>query len=476
MTVLEARAIYATGEESVVDTLLKQDARIRELEAKAAINSRNSSKPPSTDGFNKPAPKSLRIRSGKKPGGQKGHSGSTLTMTESPDTIIHHPVNACSCCGLDLSSQSAEGIERQQVFDIPPLRMQVTEHRLETKTCPACLTVTTSAASIQDEIRAPVQYGPRVQALAVYLKAYQLLPFKRSAEFLSDFFGCSLSSATIASMMKTAHQFVSAPLAAIIDTLINADIIHLDETGFSAMAKRQWLHVAATKAATLFARHPKRGTEAMAAIAILPKFKGYAVHDFWAPYFAFGCKHAMCNTHLLRELTFVHEVFGQSWAKPMKALLLEIKAAVDTAKLDKETSLSNRDIKRFHRKYAAIVAMGLGVNPLPVTLPGKRGRPKDTKAGNLVRRFKLYRSEILTFMHDFLVPFDNNLAERDIRMMKVEQKISGTFRSELGADIFCELRSYISTARKNGVSAFDALTRLVRGNPFMPSQRAPTGT
>ena len=475
MTAVEARAIYASGEEQVVDTLLKQDARIRELEARASTNSRNSSKPPSTDGFQKPAPKSLRIRSGRKPGGQRGHSGTTLVMTESPDTVVHHPVDACSCCGRDLSSLNTERIERRQVFDIPPMRIEVTEHRFETKICPACHAVTTSAAAAPHEVRAPVQYGPRVQALAVYLKAYQLLPFGRSAEFLSDLFGCSLSPATIANMMEAAHQLMSAPLADIVDILTNADIGHFDETGFYVMGKRHWLHVASTKTVTFFARHPKRGTEAMNAIAVLPTFKGCAVHDFWKPYFAFGCKHAMCGVHLLRELTFVYEVLGQQWAKLMKDLLLDIKAAVDAAKIDKETSLSDRAIRRFLRKYAAIVVFGLEANPLPESVPGKRGRPKDTKAGNLVRRFDLYRREILAFMGDFLVPFDNNLAERDIRMMKVEQKISGTFRSELGAEIFCELRSYISTSRKNRVSAFDALTRLICGDPVIPSRCANAG-
>jgi len=476
VTADEARAIYATGEETVVDTLLKQDARIRELEARASTNSRNSSQPPSTDGFHKPAPKSLRTRSGRKPGGQKGHSGSTLAMTESPDHVVHHPVDVCSCCGRDLSSQNAEGTERRQVFDIPPLSIEVTEHRFETKTCPACLAVTTSAAAAPDEVRSPVQYGPRVQALAVYLKAYQLLPFKRSAEFFSDLFGCSLSAATVANMVKAAHQLVSVPLAAIVDILTNTNIGHFDETGFYVMGKRHWLHVASTKTVTLFASHPKRGTEAMEAIAVLPKFKGCAVHDFWMSYFAFGCQHAMCNAHLLRELTFVHEVLEQPWAKLMKELLLDIKAAVDAANLDKGTALSDSETRRFLRKYRAIVALGLETNPRPEAIPGKRKRPKDTKAGNLVRRFDLYRREILAFMHNFLVPFDNNLAERDIRMMKVEQKISGTFRSEHGAKSFCELRSYISTARKNGVSAFDALTRLILGNPFMPSRCATAGT
>lgn len=469
MTVGEARAIFAKGEEPVVDTLLEQDARIRELEAQRATDSHNSSKPPSTDGFRKPAPKSRRKRTGRKPGGQKGHPGSTLALSDTPDHVIPHPVDACPCCGRDLSAQAADEVERRQVLDIPLLRMDVTEHRFETKTCPDCHAVTSSSKAAPEDVSAPVQYGPRIKALGVYLKTYQLLPFKRGAELIRTLFGGTLCEGTLANMVNGVSGSLDVPLAAILGMLTAAKVAHFDETGASVRGKRHWVHVASTAKVTLYTIHPKRGAAAMDAMGVLPKFKGRAIHDHWKPYYTYkGCSHGLCNAHHLRELTFVHEQMGQKWARLMKDLLLRIKSDVDAAKAASLTSLDGKEISRLVGRYRTIIANGIAVNPAPIPVPGKRGKPKDTKSGNLVRRLKAHRSEVLAFMYDFSVGFENNLAERDLRMMKVQQKISGTFRGDDGGDKFCRIRSYVSTARKHCLSALDAIAMAIAGVPFIP--------
>ena len=469
MTEQEAQALFAQGEVPVVSKLLEQDARIQELEAQRATDSRNSSKPPSTDAFHKPAPKSQRKKTGRKPGGQKGHPGTTLALSDTPDHIIPHSVGTCSCCGRDLSAQAADEVERRQVLDIPPLRMDVTEHSFEVKTCPECLMVTSSTNSAPEGVSAPVQYGPRIKALGVYLKTYQLLPFKRSAELIRTLFGGTLCEGTLANMVNGVSGSLDAPLAAILDILADAKVVHFDETGAAVGGKRHWVHVASTAKVTLYTIHEKRGAVAMDAMGVLPKFKGRAIHDHWKPYYTYtGCSHGLCNAHHLRELTFVHEVVGQDWARLMKDLLLRIKSDVDIAKAGNRAALDDKEIARFASRYTTIIAKGLAVNPSPIPVPGRRGRPKDTKAGNLVRRLKVHRRESLAFMYDFSVPFENNLAERDLRMMKVQQKISGTFRGDAGGDNFCRIRSYVSTARKNFLSALDALAMAISGTAFKP--------
>ncbi len=472
MTAEEARAIFAQGEKPTVEKLLEQDARIQELEGQRAIDSRNSSKPPSTDAFHKPAPKSRREKTGRKPGGQQGHSGSTLHFSKTPDQVLPHPVATCSCCNHDLSAQAADKIERRQVWDIPPLKMEVTEHWFETKTCPVCHAITSSTTSAPKGVNSPVQYGPRIKALSVYLKTYQLLPFKRCAELIRTLFGGTLCAGTLANMTGEVSSSLGGSLAAIQDILVNAPVAHFDETGSSVGGKRHWVHVASTEKATLYTIHEKRGATAMEAMGVLPKFKGRAIHDHWKPYYTYkACGHGLCNAHHLRELTFVHEVVGQDWAKRMKDLLLQIKTAVDIAKTGNQNALDNTQIDKFVRKYRMIIAKGIAANPLPIPVPGKRGRLKDTKAGNLVRRLKGHRREALAFMYDFSVPFENNLAERDLRMMKVQQKISGTFRGRDGGSNFCRIRSYLSTAQKNFLSSYDALVMVTSGAAFKPDLR-----
>lgn len=474
MTRQEAEAIYDAGKETVVRVLMMMDARIHALEERVqslenqqAKNSRNSSKPPASDGFKKPAPKSLRKKGKRKSGGQPGHTGHTLKMSEKPDRSEVHRVEECEHCGCSLIDQSADGVEKRQVHDLPPLRLLVTEHRAETKTC-CCGHV--NKAAFPEGINAPVQYGEGIKAAAVYLKNYQFLPYERTCELLNDFFGCPMSEGTLANIIAQSHELAADPAEKIKALVEQAAVAHFDETGSRVDGKLWWLHSASTAQATYYDIHRKRGSEAIDEIGILPDFIGRAIHDFWKPYFGYDCLHGLCNAHHLRELIFVHEQHQQDWADRMIDCLLDIKEAVDQAK-ENTNHLAAGQIQSSEARYQQILDEGYAQNPLtplPPNAKKKRGRRKKTKARNLLERLDEHRAETLAFMYDFNVPFDNNQAERDLRMMKVQQKISGMFRTEEGAKAFCRMRSYISTARKNAVSAMDALTCLFSGNPFVP--------
>lgn len=441
--------------------------RVDELEQQLAKNSRNSGKPPSTDGFKKPAPKSLRKKGERKSGGQPGHPGHTLKMADKPDHTEDHRVEHCACCGRSLANQPLAGIEKRQVHDLPPVRLVVTEHRAESKRC-SCGHL--NKADFPEGINAPVQYGSGVKAAAVYLKHYQFIPYERTCELLADLFGCPMSEGTLATILSKSHELAAAPAEEIKKNVDQSPVVHFDETGSRVEGKLWWMHSASTTGATHYGIHRNRGCEAMDEIGILPDFKGRAVHDFWKPYLAYTCPHALCNAHHLRELTFVYEQLKQDWAKRMIDCLVDMKEAADQAARSL-CPLSSTRIQAFEARYQEILDEGYAANPLPVPPPKakkKRGRQKKTKPRNLLERLDDHRREALAFLHDFDVPFDNNLAERDIRMMKVQQKISGTFRSEEGAKAFCRIRSYLSTARKNAVGAMDALTRLFEGKPFVP--------
>ena len=495
MTREDAQAIYRAGEETVVRVLLEMDARIhgasrailaleqqvreltvrldaseqrvKHLEDQLAKNSRNSSKPPSTDGFLKPAPKSLREKSARSSGGQPGHAGQTLAMVGKPDRIEPHRVERCACCGRSLAHQPPDDIEKRQVHDLPPLRLIVTEHQSEMKRC-SCGHL--NKAAFPDGVNAPVQYGLGVKAVAVYLKNYQFLPYERTCELLGDFFGCPMSEGTLANLIGECHARLEQPVQQIKEQIAQAPVAQFDESGSRVEKKLWWLHAASTANATYYDIHPKRGTEALETIGILPDFGGRAIHDFWKPYFSYGCTHGLCNAHHLRELIFVHEQHQQDWANMMIDCLLDIKKAVALAKPTTD-HLTKARIRDFEARYQSILDDGYAANPLsacPAHAGKKRGQRKKTKPRNLLERLDEHRQEALAFMYDFRVPFDNNLAERDIRMMKVQQKISGMFRSEEGAKAFCRIRSYISTARKNAMGALDAIARVFTGNPFVP--------
>lgn len=453
------------AQRSEIQVLREEVATLR---GQISKNSRNSSKPPSSDGLSKPAPRNLRKKSGRRPGGQRGHKGETLSMRNDPDDTIVHRVERCEGCGVLLDGVSVTGVERRQVFDIPPLQIQVIEHQAETKDCPCCGHVSTAA--FPKGVTAPVQYGPHVRSIAVYLQQYQLLPFNRTSEIFRDLFSVPISAGTLANIISDCSKHVEGATEQIKGILRGAPVAHFDESGISVEGNLHWLHAASTSWTTYYAIHTKRGTEAMDEIGILPKFQGRAIHDFWKPYLGYGCDHGLCNAHLLRELIFLHEEHGQDWAKKMIDHLIAIKEVVDEAR-DNVGRLTEEQIQKFEKRYRRILKTGHAENPASTDVPAKRkrGRPKKSKAQNLIERFEVYPKEILAFMHDFRVPFDNNLSERDIRMIKLRQKISGTFRSEEGGAAFCRIRSYISTARKNAVNVIDAIQSAFAGQPFVPT-------
>jgi len=443
--------------------------KVQALEEQVAKDSHNSSKPPSSDGLAKPKPKSLRRASQRHTGGQPGHPGHTLRRVEKPDHTVRHAVERCSGCGRSLAKQAPDRVERRQVFDLPEPKLEVTEHQSEVKTC-ACGCV--NRAAFPPEAAAPVQYGPRVKSVAVYLKEYQLLPFDRLSEIMRDLFACdTFSEGTLANFDADCSRRLEPVEAAIRKLAAAAEVAGFDETGVRAVGSLHWLHTVSTPFLTWYYAHKRRGRKAMDAADILPDFRGRAVHDFLYSYLKYDCDHAFCNGHLLRELIFLWEEQSQRWAKAMIDHILGIKDAVDTARAAGLTILPDADLNRFLKRYERIVKAGYAQNPVAEPLPGakRRGRRKQSKARNLLDRFRDYPDGILAFMRDFAVPFDNNLSERDLRMMKLRQKISGTFRSFDALVNFCRIRGYVSTARKNGLNALDALRRVFLGNPFVPT-------
>jgi len=442
---------------------------VQALKEKAAKDSHNSHKPPSSDGLAKPKPKSLRPPSARATGGQPGHPGHTLRRVEEPDRIVPHRVEHCAGCGRSLAGQPPDRIERRQVHDLPEPKLEVTEHQAEVKTC-ACGCV--NRAAFPAAAAAPVQYGPRLKSVAVYLGEYQLLPFDRLTEIMRDLFACERFSEGTLANLKAACSGQLEPVDAALHALAaQSQVVGFDETGVRACGSLHWLHTVSTPGLTWYFAHPKRGREAMEAADILPGFQGRAVHDFWSPYLQYDCDHAFCNGHLLRELIFLWEQQDQRWAQDMITHLLAIKAAVDAARAAGRDALPAADLDQFHARYLQIVAEGYTQNPelTPPDAPPRRGRRKQSKARNLLDRFHDHSHSILAFMHDFAVPFDNNLSERDLRMIKLRQKISGTFRSSAALVDFCRIRGYVATARKNGLNAFDALRRVFAGDPFVPS-------
>lgn len=470
-TIAALQAELATAQDTIA-TLTRQVAtlleRVKDLEGQRATTSRNSSKPPSSDG---PArvPRSLRGRSGKKPGGQPGHPGAHLQLVDAPDHVIVQRPLVCPVCAGLLTGAPEIGVERRQVVEVPPIRPVVTEYQGVRVCCPHCQAPATGAFPVA--VAAPVQYGPRVRAIAVALTHQHLLPYNRARAVLDDLLGCAMTEGTLVALAQDAARRLAAVETAIADALRAGPLQHNDETGLSVGGKRWWLHTASTARLTHYGVHPKRGGEATDAIGILPGFRGTSVHDGWAPYRRYPCRHALCNAHHLRELGWVEEQDGQAWAADMAALLRTMKAAVDTARDAGRGGLPARTRAAFRRRYARLIADGLAANPPlappPDGAPPARGRRKQSKAKNLLDRLQR-TDEVLAFMEDVAVPFDNNQAERDVRMVKVQQKASGTFRSAQGAHAFARVRGYLSTLRKQGLPLLAALESVFRGHPLVP--------
>jgi len=469
--------VYAEGEDAVVslvrqllDRLDALESRLETLEGRTKKTSRNSHKPPSGDGLGKRT-KSLRTKSDKTSGGQPGHPGHTLEWSKTVDWIDTHDVKTCSRCGGSLRDHPVEQWLARQVFDIPAIELMVTEHRVAVKCCGTC--GHQNQGDFPKEARTVVQYGPRLKAMMVYLMEGQLLPSERTCEIFRDVLGVTVSEGTLYTSRTHCYSQLESMEHGIQSTLVTSSKVHFDETGMRVNGQLWWLHVACTDGLTYYFVHPKRGTVAMNEMAILPEFRGKAIHDGWKSYAGYACEHFLCNAHHLRELRFILEHYDQWWAYQLSLLLVTILYQVQAAKVNGQTALCDDQRQAFEARYAEILAQGFAANPLPMPSPDapkKRGRPKRSPPRNLLERLKSQQASVLGFTVDFEVPFDNNQAERDLRMMKLKQKISGCFRSVDGARMFCRIRGYLSTLRKQGQNVLDALMELFSSNPlsFIP--------
>ena len=447
-------------------TIATQAAELQRLSDQTVKNSQNSSKPPSSDGLSKPPrPKSLRPKGQKPLGGQPGHQGDTLKAVVQPDHIEPHPVMACAHCHASLENAPVIGYQKRQVFDIPPVKVEVTEHQAESKFCQTCGQTTT--APFPAEVSQAIQYGPRLKAQATYLNEYDFLSLERTAQFFLDMYGHTLAEDTIRHANARIAQNVAPVNQVIIDQICQAEVVDADETGLRVAGKLHWLHVASTPTLTAYTVHAKRGWVAMEEAGILNHLQGRLVHDHLKSYYTIHTgPHALCNAHHLRELEFNQQQYEQPWAENLADLLREIHLTVEQTRPIQD-HLPAESLADFEQRYIALITEGESLNP-PPERPPKGRRPKQTPPRNLLDRLRDHRTEVLAFMHDFRVPFDNNLAERDLRMMKVKQKVSGGFRTLAGAAEFAAIRGYISTMRKQGRPVLEALEMAYRGRPFMP--------
>jgi transposase len=434
--------------------------RVAELEALLRKNSRTSSKPPSSDGPLKPPPRSRRGRSDRASGKQPGDPGFTLRQVSVPDEVVVHRPDRCGGCERPLLRAPVVSVEARQVFDLPPVVVRVVEHRLQHRRC-RCGVVTMAGAPVG--VGGPVQYGPRVRAIGAYLVGYQHLPYERACETLADLLGVGMSTGTLVAVMTRTAGGLTPFLSTVRAKLAAAPVAHFDETALRVAGGGAWVHSASTDKLSLFTVHPSRGHEAMHAAGVLPVFTGVAVHDGYTPYRRYGLAHGLCNAHHLRELAAVVDADpAQTWASDPARLLGEIHATVRHARDVGADGLHERLLDTYRHRYEAIISVGKTANPTPT------GHGARTPAANLLARLSGFWRDVLRFAYDLRVPFDNNLAERDIRMVKLRQKISGCLRSFPGAETFCAIRSYLSTARKHGINALDALTQLHQDQAWLP--------
>jgi transposase len=415
------------------------------------LNSSNSSKPPSSDPNRKRRPKS---GTGKKPGGQKGHLGITLEKVDTPDRIEVINIDRRT---LPAGKYRQAGYDTRQVFDIDISRV-VTEYR---------------AQILEDEkgrqfvapfpqgVTKAVQYGAGIKAHSVYMSQFQLVPYNRIQDYFADQINVPVSEGSIFNFNQEAYDLLADFENRVKNELFASQLAHADETGINISGKRHWLHCVSNDRWTFFYPHKKRGTDAMNAMGVLPEFKGTLCHDHWKPYYKYDCTHALCNAHHLRELTRAWEQDDQKWAQQMKDLLETINCKVNEA----GGVLDAQESQKYRKKYRTLIKKAEIQCPEPIREKekGKRGRIKKSKSRNLLERLRDYENDVLRFMDNEHIPFSNNLGENDIRMTKVQQKISGCFRSVNGAQIFCRVRSYLSTCRKQGIKASHALDFLFGG-------------
>lgn len=416
------------------------------------LNSSNSSKPPSSDPNRE---KIKRISGSRKPGGQAGHNGSTLERDPNPDFV--KPITLDRAILPEGTYKEVAPVVRQ-VVDIDIIKV-VTEYQaqvLEDENG------TRYTADFPEGVTKAVQYGVSVKAHATFFSQYQLIPYGRVEETFRDQLGISISKGSVYNFNKEAYKKLEEFDQIVKDRLFHSHLCHADETGININSVRRWLHCTSNALWTYFFPHEKRGKDAMDEIGILPLFKGVLCHDHWKPYLKYDCLHALCNAHHLRELQRAWEQDDQIWARDMRDLLKEINIAVD----DAGGQLKSMDSEKYRTKYRNLLEKAQEECPPPdesLRKKGQRGRLKRSKSRSLLERLVNFETETLRFMDDPMVPFTNNQGENDLRMTKVHQKISGCFRSMDGAKIFCRIRSYLSTCKKHGMMASDALRILFEG-------------
>jgi transposase len=460
-TVAELQATNTELRTTIVElraTITEQQATITQMAAKLAADSTKSSRPPSSDGLSKgpPKPRSLRQRSGKKSGGQPGHPGATFTWSENPDKIIvHAPPSRCDACNDPLPEPTL--FASRQVADLPEIRYVITEHRaMESK----CSCGKLHRGVFPDGVNAPMQYGQKVDAVAVYLTQHHMLPVQRTSELINDLFGLSFSEGTVQQSVADAAEILAPTVETIADALRSAPVANADETGIRIESKLHWMHTLGTPVLTWIGCHKKRGKAAMNAFGILPHFRGTLVHDGLESYRSYKkCTHSLCNQHHLRELKALAEDHKQPWAERMGTLLQE---ACHEVNVSADGRLTQERITHYRLRYNKILRTGERKHPVRV-VSGKRGRTKQSPATNLLRRLREHADDVWRFAADPKVPFTNNLAEQAVRMPKVKQKISGGFRTQAGATRFCVIRSYLETLRKQGANVIGALTQAFQG-------------
>jgi len=440
-------------------------AEVAELRRQLGQNSQNSSRPPSSDSpFVKPAPRSLRGKSGRKPGGQPGHPGSTLARVADPDSVVRHEPGPCAGCGAGLAGAAQVGVERRQEFDLPPVSVRVTEHQLVARRC-ACGVTTCGTAP--DGVMAPVQYGPRITAIIVYLYVGQFLSKKRTAQALAELFDTPVSEGTVTTMTRRAADGLGDFLDVVGGRIAGSGVAGFDETGLRVAGRLHWVHCARTGKYTLITCHPKRGRQGIDAAGVLGRFRGVAVHDAWAPYDSYvDVDHQLCCAHALRELQAVAETAPPDaewcWATQAAEALVAMQTLVSEAIATKADAIDPEALAAQVHLYRSAAHLG-------ISQTAARSDAVMKKHNALARRLTDRQDDYLRFTTDWRIPADNNGSERDIRMVKLRQKVSGCLRTLTGARQFCATRSYLSTAAKHGQHLFNTLVMLAEGRPWLPA-------
>jgi transposase len=464
-------AALTSANELLAGQVVVLTGKIAELEKRLSKDSSNSSKPPSSDRFKKPRPESpnraARRAEGRKPGKQPGTDGKHLAQIDDPDDVELHVPGCCDGCGGDLAEAPVEAVEVRQVFDLPDPRLHTVEHRAETRRC-GCGTKT--KAVFPADARSYASYGPKLRAVALYLLAYQHLPFERCQATLRDLFAVDVSTGFLDSLFTEGGDGLVLFMAAVLGHLLASDVVHVDETFDHVGKKKAYIHVVCSELYTFLHADETRGKDGTERTGLFPDYTGTAVHDRLVQYFGYtNATHAVCAAHLIRELVSVgHDPVQRPWASAMTALLYTMNTTAHAARAAGASQIDPDILAKFIADYDQVVADALDFNPAPG--PGLKRSKLEAESYNLAVAFRDHRDAIRRFATDLRVPFTNNRAESDLRMVKLHSKISGPFRNMAGAERFATVRSYLSTARKHHLGPFQVLTALFAGQPWIPQR------